>query len=70
MFNGYLKLKKKLTYGMQHVKIIDFFAKLGITPIEQKCSTGCPLSFVRRPLRSNKKRVYISNTGELSEDAL
>ncbi len=55
---------------MQHVKIIDFFAKLSITPIEQKCSTGCPLSFVRRPLRSNKKRVYISNTGELSEEAL
>jgi hypothetical protein len=36
----------------------------GNTTIERKRSIGCPLPFVRRSLLRNKKRVYISTTGE------
>ena len=42
----------------------------GMTPIERKRSIGCPLSFVRRPLRSNKQRDYISTTDETQKEAL
>ncbi len=36
--------------------------------IEQ--NARCPLSFVRRPLLSNKKRDYIVTTGETQKEAL
>ncbi len=39
-------------------------------PIEQKRSIGRPLSFVRRPLLSNKKQVYVSTTDEAQKEAL
>jgi hypothetical protein len=40
-------------------------ASYSYTPIERKRPIGCPLSFVRRPLLSNKNRDYISTTGEI-----
>jgi hypothetical protein len=39
-------------------------------PIERKRSIGCPLSFDRRPLLSNKKQIYVSTTGEAQKEAL
>ncbi len=32
--------------------------------------TGCPLSFVRRPLLRNKKRDYIATIDETQKEAL
>ena len=40
------------------------FVKSRIHLVLSVSSIGCPLSFARRPLLSNKKRDYISTTGE------
>jgi hypothetical protein len=51
-------------------KFTLWYSNQNKTPIERFRSIGCPLSFVRRSLPSNKKRVYISTTGETQKEAL